>query len=224
MRFSNWTDLRSEVLHDLFIGHTAPWRHDDLDVTVRYSRSADFSGTCFYRDSRIFVNLGRHNKYPYTLATHIARAQSNRTSWSRELYRLELRDGYQLALFIYLHELFHHLVYKAGRGVRQKEAMCDRFATRVLVDIHGCRLTDSGGRPADRGIWDFQDLEAFVARAPRQEPSREERIKQVPVVIHPIPGLVTSENSCASVSGNGDPDVRRAGRQVRQLRLFTDSA
>lgn len=168
MDFRNTTDLDSSTLQDLFVRHSAPYRHDTLRVRVRFSRGADFSGRCFYRDGRIYINLGRSNRYPYSLATHVARAQSNQTHWWREIYRLLLADAYQLALFIYLHELYHYLIKAAGRATARKEAMCDRFATRVLVDAYGCPLSDRDGRPVERDTWDFKDLDAFVAAAPRE--------------------------------------------------------
>lgn len=181
VQFSNSTKLNSETLYRMLLRHTAPYRHDELTVRVRYSRGADFSGACYYRDARIFINIGRANRYPYDLATHIAKARSNRTHWWRDLYRLALADAYQLTLFIYLHELYHYLVNKAGRGVRRKEAMCDRFAARVLVDDYGCRLCDSAGAPVERASWDFQDLHGFVSAAPRElvVPVRRE----IPVMI-----------------------------------------
>ncbi len=168
MDFRNLTELDTARLQRMVLRHTYPYRHDPLSVCVRYSRGADFSGACYYRDSRIFVNLGRNNRYPYTLVTHVARAQSNRTHWWREGYRLVLADAYQLTLFIYLHELFHYLVKAAGRNTRRKEAMCDRFAARILIDEYGCRLLDARSALAPRDGWDFQDLDAFVADAPRE--------------------------------------------------------
>lgn len=181
MQFNNSTGLNSERLYRLFLRHTSPYRHDELNVRVRYSRGADFSGACYYRNARLFINLGRANRYPYEFATHIAKAESNRTHWWRDLYRITVADAYQLALFIYLHELYHYLVNKAGRGVRRKEGMCDRFATRVLVDEYGCPLRDSSGRPAIRERWDFQDLHAFVAAAPRELALPQRR--SIPVLI-----------------------------------------
>ena len=181
VQFNNSTQLSSEALYRILLRHTAPYRHDDLTVRVRYGRGADFSGACYYRDARIFINLGRNNRYPYELSTHIAKARSNHTHWWRDLYTIAIADAYQLALFIYLHELYHYLINKAGRGVRRKEAMCDRFATRVLVDDFGCKLRDSAGAPVDRASWDFQDLHGFVAAAPRElvHPPR----RAIPVVI-----------------------------------------
>lgn len=167
MQFDNRTALDDARLRGMLERHSAPYRHDQLTVRVRYTRSTDFSGACFYRDSRIHVNLGRHNCYPYALATHVARAKSDRRFWWRELLRLEIADAYQLALFIYLHELYHHLVKSSGRCPRRKEAMCDRFAARVLVDGYGAALRTPDGRSASRADWDFQNLERFVAAAPR---------------------------------------------------------
>ncbi len=167
MEFHNSTELDSTRLLRLFVEHTLPYRHDKLTVRVRYSRGADFSGTCYYANARLMINLGRHNVYPYLIGTHIARSQSNRTHWWRETFRLTLADAYHLALFVYLHELYHYLVKTAKRNPRRKEAMCDRFATRALVDHFGCRLVDAHNRPVARQRWDFQDLHAFVAAAPK---------------------------------------------------------
>jgi hypothetical protein len=167
MDFGNATDLDSARLQRLFVRHAWPYRHDKLVVRVRYSRGADFSGTCYYTHARIFVNLGRCNAYPYLLGTQVARSQSNRTHWWREVYRLVIADAYQLALFVFLHEFYHYLVKQAGRSPRRKEAMCDRFATRALVDYYGARLVDPQGRVVARGRWDFQDLDALVGSAPQ---------------------------------------------------------
>ena len=183
MDFRNSTELDGDHLRALFEQHSAPHRHDQLTVRVRYSRGADFSGTCFYREGRIFVNLGRDNEYPYQLGTNIAKARSNDTRWWREVFRLTLADGYQLALFVYLHELYHYLVKLAGRSPRRKEAMCDRFATRVLVDCYGCKVTDSRGTNVKRERWDFQDVEAFVAAAAKQAAPLAIRAREIPVLI-----------------------------------------
>ena len=90
MRFFNSTGLDGCRLERLLLRHTLPFRHDKLTVRIRYSRGADFSGACYYRGHRIFINLGRHNRYPYRLGTNIARARSNRTHWWRETYALLL--------------------------------------------------------------------------------------------------------------------------------------
>ncbi len=181
MDFANATDLDSDQLRRLLLRHTAPYRHDHLVVRVRYSRGADFSGTCFYADHRIFVNLGQHLTFPYTLGTNVARSQSNGTRWWRETYRILVRTPCHLALFVYLHELYHHLVKAAKRNPRRKEAMCDRFALRPLVDDYGYKVLDSRGRPVSRDRWDFQDVHAFVARAPKQTAAAENR--DIPVRI-----------------------------------------
>lgn len=179
MRFSNSTWLNSELLEALVLRHTAPYRHDGLTVRFRLSRGADFSGACYYRDSRIFVNLGRHNRYPYPLATHLAKARATRTGWRREVFILTLADAYQLGLFIYLHELFHYLTKQAGRSPRRKEAMCDRFAARTLIDHYGCPVQRRDGALVAREDWDFQDLAEFVAAAPRNT-----RIEDIPVTVN----------------------------------------
>lgn len=168
MLFRNTTNLASERLYRMFLKHTAPYRHDRLQVHVRYSRGSEFSGACYYRDARLFINLGRQNRYPYTFGTHLAKARSARGFWWREVLRITVSDAYQLALFIYLHELFHYLVKAAGRNTRRKEAMCDRFAAGVLVDHYGCAVHDRSGAPADTTLWRFQDLHKFVAGAPRE--------------------------------------------------------
>jgi hypothetical protein len=167
MDFRNTTALSTEHLRGLLLDHTRPYRHDRLRVLVRYGRGADFSGRCYYKEGRIHVNLGRHVRYPYLLATNVAKARSYGAYWRRDVYRLKLTDAYQLVLFIYLHELFHYLVHAARRAPRRKEAMCDRFAARALVDRCGCPLLDRSGFAAPRERWDFQDLDAFVAAAPR---------------------------------------------------------
>ncbi len=183
MDFRNATDLDDTRLYALLLRHTAPYRHDRLSVRVRYSRGAEFSGTCYYRDARIHVNIGRCNRYPYTLGTSIAKAQTTHNGWRREIYRLTVADAYQLALFVYLHELFHYLVKRAGRSPRRKEAMCDRFATRVLVDDYGCPLRRRSGRLVHREFWDFKDLDAFVASAPREPQLRLPFCREIPVTI-----------------------------------------
>ena len=63
----------------------------------------------------------------------------------------------------FLHGLYHWLIRKARRNMRQKEAMCDRFAARHLVDRFGATVRDDRGRPVPRSEWDFQDVDGFVA-------------------------------------------------------------
>ena len=156
MDLHNSTSLDTERLHNMFVRHSLPYRHDKLKVRVRYSRGAEFSGTCYYGHAQILVNLGRHNRYPFTLATGIAKARSNRTHWWRPTYRLTVADA-------------------AKRSPRRKEAMSDRFATRVLVDCYGCRVCDTSGRRVARETWDFKDLDAFITAAPRQKPAAKPR-------------------------------------------------
>ena len=183
MDFRNSTDLDSTSLYAMFLRHTAPYRHDRLTVRVRDSRGADFSGTCYYREARILVNIGQHNRYPYMMATNIAKAQATRSGWRREVFHLTLANASQLTLFVYLHELFHYLVKMAGRSPRRKEAMCDRFATRVLVDDYGCPVTRYDGSVVERDLWDFKDLAAFVKAAPREVQMRLPLCGEIPVKI-----------------------------------------
>ena len=126
------------------------WAVGTVTVRVRYSRGADFSGTCYYRHNLIYVNLGRHLCYPYRMGTSVGRAKSNARSWWKPVYTLELADAYRVVLFVFLHEYYHWLVHQARRNPRQKESMCDRFATRILVDRFGSRLYDESGRPPPR--------------------------------------------------------------------------
>lgn len=167
MKLTNSTALATARLAEMFAACVDGWSHRPLDVRIRYSRGQDFSGLCHYGRRRIHVNLGRHVKYPYDIATNLARARSNARCWWRELYRLRVADAYELALFVFLHEFYHWLVRQSGRNTRQKESMCDRFAARVLVDRYGATVRDSKGRPVERETWDFQALERFVARARR---------------------------------------------------------
>lgn len=171
MIFKNSTHLNSRNLEQMLRDAVEGWPSDKLRVAIRYSRGAEFSGTCCYTTNRIYVNLGRNNTYPYRLQTHIARPKSNETHWWREAFSIEIAEPSQLVLFIFLHEFYHYLVKQAKRNVRQKEARCDRFATRVLVDSYGTPVRDSTGRQVDRSMWDFQDLNNFVSAA-RKQPKR----------------------------------------------------
>lgn len=165
--FHNATELDTHRLRRMCLDVVTGWRLDGLIVRVRYSRGADYSGTCCYRSAKIYVNLGRHLAYPYRMTTHLARAHSEARRWWKPIYTIKLADAYQVVLFVFLHECFHLLVKRARRNTRQKESMCDRFAARVLVDGFGAEVLDEAGRPAHRDWWDFQDLEAFVAAARR---------------------------------------------------------
>ncbi len=165
MKFQNTTDLDSVRLERAILRAADGWPHNRLDVRVRYSRGAEFSGTCYYTHGQIYVNLGRNNSYPYSIHTNIARPQSNSRYWWRELYSVEAADAQQLVLFVFMHEFYHWLIKKARRNVRQKEGRCDRFATRELVDGYGAVVRDEAGKPVARSSWDFQDLDGFVAAA-----------------------------------------------------------
>ncbi len=163
--FRNSTKLSDARLLALIGDALEGWSVGDVVVRIRYSRGADYSGTCFYSDRRIFVNLGRHLKYPYRMDTNLAKARSNGNQWRRPIYVIELRDPYEVVLFVFMHELYHLLIYRARRNLRQKESMCDRFAACRLVDRFGARVCDPKGRAVRRGDWDFQDLDRFVAAA-----------------------------------------------------------
>jgi hypothetical protein len=195
MDFRNTTHVDSELLlssiHDAIEG----WPSDKLIVRVRYSRGAEFSGTCYYGSNRIFVNLGRQNKYPYRLLTHIARPRANRTHWWRELYSVDIASADQLVLFVFLHEFYHWLVKQARRNVRQKEGRCDRFATRVLVDRYGAQVRDASGRPVSRSTWDFQDLDGFVAAARRKRQVRPSSQLLLPTAAATKPAKTVSPES-----------------------------
>ena len=167
MDFRNRTNLLDTRLYPLILRHTEPFDHSYLRVRFKNSRGAPFSGSCYYRTSTLNINLSPRNTYPFALATHVARPQSNATHWWRELYELTLADAYQLALFIYLHELCHYLIKRAGRSVKRREGACDRFAARVLVDHYGSSLRDSHGREPARDSWDILNLDALLSDAPR---------------------------------------------------------
>ncbi len=169
----NRTELDTAALESLFLRHVEPWPHDGMQVRVRYSRSADFSGTCYYNTRRLFINVGRHVRYPYRIASRVARAQTRGRFWFRQSHFVVAADAYQLVLYVFLHEFYHWLIKQAGRNLRQKEAMCDRFAARALVDHHGAAVLDKHGEAVPRHAWDWQDLEGFVSRAavdPVEEP------------------------------------------------------
>ena len=165
LAFRNSTRLDSMRLLRMFAEGMAGWPLDGLSAWVRYTRGADYSGTCFTNEGRIYINIGRRLAYPYRIGTHIAPAVSHARSWSKPIFTVECADAYELALFIFLHECYHWLVGRAKRNGRQKESMCDRFATRFLVQRWGCQVRCEKGYPAQRATWDFQDVERFVAAA-----------------------------------------------------------
>lgn len=162
MILRNTTAIPTATLAALFERHVAGWSHDHLRVFVRYSRGSPFSGVCYYREGRILVNIGRTVRYPLEVQTGIARARSNRRCWWREVYLIDVPDAERLALFVFLHEFYHWLIARARRNPRQKEARCDRFAVRALVDAHGMVVRDAKGNRPPRDAWDFQDLVGFV--------------------------------------------------------------
>ncbi|MCK6483194.1 MAG: hypothetical protein HUU22_06950 [Phycisphaerae bacterium] len=213
MILHNATHLDTRRLEALFRQCAAPWPLDGLDVRVRYTRSSPFSGLCVYQTGRIHVNIGRRNRYPYAIRTHVARAKTTRRAWWRPMHVVHVSDAYQLALFIFLHELYHWLIRKARRNTRQKEGRCDRFAVRALVERFGVSVLDHEGRPVPRDSWDFQDLDAFVARAlpTRKRPSPTKR------------GAPTKLATAAIRSLNG-PAAHHTpagvGAAARQLMLF----
>src|SRR5262249_24808553 len=123
MNFINLTHLDSSRLESLFRHFAGPWPLDGLKVRVRYTRSAPFSGSCRYGTAELLINIGRRNKYPYALKTYVAHCQTvtrgRERYWSRPLYVVYLQDAYQLALFLFMHELYHWLVRRARRNTRQ---------------------------------------------------------------------------------------------------------
>ncbi len=180
MLFKNSTSLDQRTLARMFQSAVDPWPTDGLDVRVRYSRGSDFSGACYYETSRLYVNLGRHLTYPYLMNTYLARAVSSHSSWWKPLYSIELASGYDVVLFILLHEYYHWMIKRARRNTRRKESMCDRFAARVLVDQYGAVVRDADGARINRDEWDFQDLERFVAFGVMQQPAERTRPVAVP--------------------------------------------
>ncbi|MEE9297154.1 MAG: hypothetical protein V3W34_19620 [Phycisphaerae bacterium] len=188
MIFKNTTALDRDRLFGMFVQAVKPFPIDQLEVRIRYSRSSDFSGTCHYHTSRLYVNLGRHLTYPYLMDTYIARAVTSPTAWWKPLYSIELADGYQVVLFVLLHEYCHWLIKRAGRNTRQKESMCDRFAARILADRYGATIRDPKGRRVPRDLWDIQDVAGFVASAlipKRARPSTAARVARTSITAQP---------------------------------------
>jgi len=183
IEFHNSTDLSDSRLLGLCNAGVSGWAVGTLKLYVRYSRGADFSGTCMYASRRIYVNLGRHVTYPYRMQTLLARAKTVGRRWYKPSCTVILGDGYQVVLFVFMHELYHLLVKRAGRNIRQKESMCDRFAARFLADRFGAAVRGPGGRCVPRGEWDFQDLDGFVAAArDRRAAPRSARSRAAPPV------------------------------------------
>jgi len=183
MDFGNATQLDGERLRAMCENALHGWAVGRLRVRFRYSRGADFSGTCFYGSKRIFVNIGRHLAYPYRMNTHVGRAKTVGRRWYKPQCVVRLTDGHQLAMFIFMHELYHMLVKRARRNTRQKESMCDRFATRYVVVHFGLCVETARGKPIPRGEWDFQDLDAFVAAARDRRITRPRAAARRPIAV-----------------------------------------
>ena len=49
MRLHNTTHLDTTRLEQMMLAAIEGWPRDGLEVSVRYSRGAEFSGTCFYK-------------------------------------------------------------------------------------------------------------------------------------------------------------------------------
>ena len=178
--FHNSTELSDTKLRTMCLEALNGWNVGCPIVRIRYSRGADFSGTCIYADRRIYINLGRHLVYPYGMKTNLAKVKTTGRGWRRPVYIVELKTAYHLAVFIFLHEIYHLLVYRAGRNTRQKESMCDRFAARYLVDHLGAAIRTERGERVPREQWDFQDLDGFVAGA------RRTRVARRPLTSHEV--------------------------------------
>ncbi len=181
MDFGNTTHLSDQRLRAYCDDAVHGWAVGRLRVRFRYSRGADFSGTCFYTSQRIFVNIGRHVTYPYRMATHVGRARTVGRRWYKPACIMQMGNAYHLAMFIFMHELYHLLVKRARRNTRQKESMCDRFAARLMVDRFGLYVRTEQGVPIPRDVWDFQDLEGFVAAARDRRVKRPHRAARRPL-------------------------------------------
>jgi hypothetical protein len=149
------------------------WPMAGVRVWVRHTRGAEYSGTCYPQEARIYINLSPTLRFPYRLATQVAPGKTQHGVWRRPLWTVMVLDACDLATFIFLHECYHWLLHRARRNGRQKEAMCDRFGLRYLVDHRGAGVCDEAGRSVPRGDWDVQDLDGFV-RLARVAPSRKQ--------------------------------------------------
>jgi len=162
MEIFNNTELETKRIETMFLRATSGWETSELKVVVRYSRRAIYSGTFAAPPSRIYINLGRENRYPMRIETGIARSQSCGHSWWQPSYYIQVENAYQLALFVFLHEFYHYLIHRAQRNGRRKEAMCDRFAVRYLNRYCRLKVCDTNNRPVVKSAWLFQDLDGFV--------------------------------------------------------------
>ena len=165
MEIINRTELSTTRIEGMFQRATAGWACPRLKVVVRYSRGATYSGTFASNPTRIYINIGRRNRYPMRVETSIARAKTVGQSWWKPSYHITTANAYQLALFVFLHEFYHYLIHRARRNPHRKEAMCDRFAIRYLTDHCRLPVCDSANRSVPRSTWLFQDLEDFVSNS-----------------------------------------------------------
>jgi len=162
MEIFNRTQLDTQRLVTMFLSATRRWIAPMLKVSVRHSRGAVYSGTFASNPSRIYVNLGRKNRYPMKIETGIAKARSFGNTWWKPSYHVKVQNDYQVVLFVFLHEFYHYLIHRARRNAHRKEAMCDRFAIRYLTDNCGLTVYDANNNPVTSSAWLFQDLDAFV--------------------------------------------------------------
>jgi hypothetical protein len=167
--FHNSTTLDTARIESLCTQAVQDYRTNELEIRIRYARSADFSGSCYYNDARIYINIGKHLSYPYQMGTYIAPAKTRGNYWTKPIFTIKLTDPYQLILFIFLHECFHWLVKLAGRNTRQKESMCDRFAARELHVRYAAPILDERNRPVPMSAWDIHDLDRFIAKVRRPQ-------------------------------------------------------
>src|SRR3989338_7460734 len=92
--FHNSTELSGAKLETMYLDSLNGWSVGRLSVRIRYSRGADFSGTCIYADRRIYINLGRHLVYPYGMKTNLAKVKTIGRGWRRPIYVVELKNAY----------------------------------------------------------------------------------------------------------------------------------
>ena len=134
MDFKNTTTLDSNLLRETGESAVAGWPTDPLVVRVRWSRGAEFSGTCVYATHRLYINLGRHLQYPYRMETHCARG---RKAWGR-YYKprsfLELCDEHGLYVVDEANVESHALMQTLSKDPRFEHAILDRILRMVRRD------------------------------------------------------------------------------------------
>lgn len=165
MEIVNKTELDSKKIVSMILKATNSWQTPRLKVTIRYSRGAKYSGTYIANPPRIYVNIAKNNRYPMKLETSIAKAQTIGRYWWKPIYHIRLENPYQLVLFVFMHEFYHYLIHRARKNSHRKEAMCDRFAIKYLVENYKLKVYDSKNTPVEKEKWLFQDLEGFVRNA-----------------------------------------------------------